>query len=303
VPITVNLENNELFGVQQKSLYGSRFDYNASPKLKLGATIMHLTEQPISQNEAVGDESISNTIWGFDGNYSSDSRLLTRLVDKIPFIHTKAPSSVNFSGEFAQLLPGTPSVLNYAGSKNGTAYLDDFENSQSDIDLKSAISWQISGTPQLFPESQRFNDLSYGFHRARLAFYNIDPIFYTSSSIPVSRAELSKPYVREVLETEVFPFKQSVTGQPLILPTLDLAFYPKVRGPYNYTTTGINNDGTLQNPTGNWGGIMRAISTNDFEALNVGYIEFWVLDPFINKPKSPGGDSYILTWAVYQKIY
>ncbi len=286
VPITVNLENNELFGVQQKSLYGSRFDYNASPKLKLGATIMHLTEQPISQNEAVGDESISNTIWGFDGNYSSDSRLLTRLVDKIPFIHTKAPSSINLSGEFAQLLPGTPSVLNYAGSKNGTAYLDDFENSQSDIDLKSAISWQISGTPQLFPESQRFNDLSYGFHRARLAFYNIDPIFYTSSSIPVSRAELSKPYVREVLETEVFPFKQSVTGQPLVLPTLDLAFYPKVRGPYNYTTTGINSDGTLQSPANNWGGMMRAISTTDFEALNVGYIEFWVLDPFINNKNS-----------------
>jgi len=78
---------------------------------------MHLTEEPISQNEAVGDESISNTIWGFDANYNSPSRMLTRLVDKLPFIHTKVPSSVNFSGEFAQLLPGTPSVLNYAGSK------------------------------------------------------------------------------------------------------------------------------------------------------------------------------------------
>ena len=263
---------------------------------------MHLTEQPISQNEAVGDESISNTIWGFDGNYSSDSRMLTRLVDKIPFIHTKVPSSVNLSGEFAQLLPGTPSVLNYAGSKNGTAYLDDFENSQSDIDLKSSISWQISGTPQLFPESQRFDDLSYGFNRARLAFYNIDPIFYTSSTIPVSRAELSKPYVRQVLETEVFPFKQSVTGQPLNLPTFDLAYYPMIRGPYNYTTTGINSDGTLQNPASKWGGIFRAISTNDFEALNVGYIEFWVLDPFINKPNSTGGDLYFNLGSVSEDI-
>jgi cell surface protein SprA len=291
-PISVNIENNELFGVQQKSLFGTRFDYQVNDKLALGGTIMHLTEQPITQNEVIGQESISNTMYGFDVNYNSQSRFLTRLVDKLPFITTKVPSSISFSGEFAQLLPGNPSTLNFAGSKNGTAYLDDFEASQSIIDIKSASGWQISGTPQLFPESQAFDNLSYGYNRARLAFYNIDPIFYNGGTVPVSRTELSKPYVREVLETEVFPYKQSVTGQPLTLSTFDLAFYPTIRGPYNYVTTGINNDGTLTNPTNRWGGIFRGISTNDFEALNVQYIEFWVMDPFINKPNSTGGNLY-----------
>jgi cell surface protein SprA len=291
-PITVNLENNELFGVQQKSLFGSRFDYQVNDKLALGATVMHLTEQPITQNEVIGQESISNTIYGFDVNYNSPSRLLTRLVNKIPLITTKVPSSVSFNGEFAQLLPGSPSALNFAGSKNGTSYLDDFESSQSVIDIKSASTWQISGTPQLFRESQAFDNLSYGYNRARLAFYNIDPIFYSGGTIPVSRTELSNPYVREVLETEVFPYKQSVTGQPLSLPTLDLAFYPTIRGPYNYTTADINSDGTLTAPKNRWGGIFRGISTNDFESLNVQYIEFWVMDPFINKPNSQGGDLY-----------
>ncbi|TSJ44610.1 cell surface protein SprA [Mucilaginibacter corticis] len=302
-PISVHLENNEIFGVQQKSLYGSRFDYKLSPKLALGATVMHLTEQPISQNEAIGQESISNTIWGFDANYASDSRLLTRLVDKIPFIHTKAPSSVNLSGEFAQLLPGSPSVLNYAGSKNGTSYLDDFENSQSIIDVKSANAWQISGTPQLFPEAQLFDNLAYGYNRARLAFYNIDPIFYTNTaSTGVTRSQLSNHYTRQILETEVFPYKQSVTGQPLGISTLDLAFYPTVRGPYNYATTGINPDGSLQNPTSRWGGMYRAISTNDFQAQNVEYIEFWVLDPFIYKPASKGGDLYFNLGSISEDV-
>ncbi len=150
-PITVKVENNELFGVQQKSLFGTRFDYKVNDKLSLGATIMHLTEQPITQNEIIGQESISNTMVGFDANYNSPSRFLTKLVDKIPLIHTKVPSSFSFNGEFAQLLPGSPSALNFAGSKNGTSYLDDFENSQSIIDIKSANAWQISGTPQLFP--------------------------------------------------------------------------------------------------------------------------------------------------------
>ncbi len=302
-PINVKLENNELFGVQQKTLFGTRLDYLASPKLALGATVMHLTEQPISQNEAIGAESVSNTIWGFDGNYATESRLLTRLVDKIPFIDTKATSSINFSGEFAQLMPGTPGVLTYAGSQNGTSYLDDFENSKSVIDIKSYINWQISGTPQLFPESELTDDLRYGYNRARLAFYNIDPIFYNNSStLNVSRADLSNHYVRQVLETEVFPYRQSVTGQPLLLPTLNLAYYPSLRGPYNYTPTGINNDGTLQNPRSRWGGIFRKLETNDFESLNVGYIEFWLLDPFVYKPNDAGGDLYFNLGSISEDI-
>ncbi len=291
-PITVKVENNELFGVQQKSLYGARLDYKVNDNLQLGATVMHLTEQPITQNEIVGQESISNTMAGFDINYNSPSRFLTRLVDKIPLIHTKVPSSFTFNGEFARLFPGSPSALNFAGSKNGTAYLDDFENSQSVIQLNSQLGWQISGTPQLFDESKKFNDLSYGYNRARLAFYNIDPIFYTSTTIPVNRNELSNHYVRQVIETEVFPFKQSPTGQPLPIATFDMAFYPNTRGPYNYVTTGLNSDGTLQNPTSRWGGIFRGLNSNDFESLNVQYIEFWLLDPFIYKPNSGGGDLY-----------
>jgi len=291
-PITVKVENNALFGVQQKSLYGARLDYKVNDNLALGATLLHLTEQPITQNEIVGEESVSNTMVGFDANYNSQSRLLTRLVDKIPFIHTKVPSSINFSGEFADLIPGSPSALNFGGSKNGTAYLDDFENSTSVIDVRSPSSWQISGTPQLFPESQAFNDLSYGYNRARLAFYTVDPIFYSGSTIPVSRNELSNHYVRQVLQNEVFPNQQSPTGQPLPIPTLDLAFYPMVRGPYNYTTTGLNSNGTLQNPQTRWGGMFRGINSTDFQDLNVVYIEFWVMDPFIYKPNSVGGDLY-----------
>ena len=301
--INVKLENNELFGVQQKSLFGTRLDYHLNDKWALGGTIMHLTEQPITQNEIAGEESISNTIWGFDANYSSQSRFLTNLVNKIPLIHTKAPSTLNFSGEFAQLLPGSPGALNFAGSKNGTSYLDDFENSRSVIDIKSAANWQISGTPQMFPEANTFDDLSYGFNRARLAFYNIDPIFYTNSgTVNVSRNELSNHYVRQVLEQEVFPYKQSTTGQPLSLSTLNLAYYPGIRGQYNFTTTGLNSDGTLQNPKSRWGGIFRKMETNDFESLNVGYIEFWILDPFIYKPNAAGGDLYFNLGSVSEDI-
>lgn len=302
-PITVKVENNELFGVQQKSLFGSRFDYQVNDKLSLGATLMHLTEQPITQNEVIGQESISNTMMGFDATYNSPSRMLTKLVDEIPFVHTKVPSSVSLYGEFAKLMPGSPSALNFAGSKNGTAYLDDFESAESYIDLSSASAWYLSPVPDEISnpnvkvawanDYNDFNNLAYGYHRARLAFYNIDPIFYSGGKIPVSRNELSSNYVRQVLQTEVFPFKQSPTGQPLPIATFDMAYYPMVRGPYNYVTNGLNTDGTLQNPQNNWGGIFRGLNSSAFQDLNVQYIEFWLMDPFTYKPNSAGGDMYI----------
>ena len=202
--IRIKMENNELFGLQQRSLTGSRFDYRVNNKLNLGGTFMNLTEKPLTQKVNIGEEAISNTIWGLDVNYSSPSRWLTRMVDKIPFINTKEASSITFSGEYAQLVPGHPRALNFAGSRNGASYLDDFEASRSLIDIKSAISWQISGTPQQFPESRLNNDLSYGYNRARLAFYNIDPIFFitgnslTPDNIRRDKNELSNHYVRQV---------------------------------------------------------------------------------------------------------
>lgn len=297
-PIRIKLENNELFGLQQRSLFGTRLDYKASKKLILGATLLNLTERPLTQKVNIGEEPISNTIWGLDLNYNSDSRWLTRMVDKIPLINTKEKSSISFSGEFANFVPGHPKALNFAGNKNGSSYLDDFEASRSVIDIKSAITWQISGTPQLFPEAQQFNDLAYGYNRARLAFYNIDPIFYnrsgvgTPSDIKLGAADLSNHYSREVLEREVFPFKDSPTGQPLLLPTLNMAFYPNTRGPYNFSTSGIDANGNLLNPKSRWGGMFRRLESNDFEALNIEFIEMWVLDPFIYKPNAAGGDLY-----------
>ncbi|TCD02628.1 T9SS outer membrane translocon Sov/SprA [Pedobacter psychroterrae] len=297
-PIRISTENNELFGLQQRSLFGTRLDYKVNNKLNLGGTFMNLSEKPLTPKVNIGEEPISNTIWGLDVNYSSASRFLTKLVDKLPFISTKVPSNITFSGEFAQLVPGHPKALDFAGQKSGISYLDDFEASRSVIDLKSAIAWQLSGTPQLFPESQLIDNLAYGFNRARVAFYNIDPTFYNrnASNIPANlrnnRNELSNHYVREIIEQEVFPFKETSTGQAITLPTLDIAFYPTLRGHYNYTTTGFGADGSLTNPKSRWGGLFRRIETNDFEALNIEFIELWVMDPNIYKPNSAGGDLY-----------
>jgi cell surface protein SprA len=181
--------------------------------------------------------------------------------------------------------------------KDGTAYLDDFEGSQSTIDVRTISQWKLASTPQgqptLFPEGifPLDTSLEYGFNRARLAWYNIDPLFWrndsrTPSHIENNPASQSNHYSREVLQTEVFPFKSVANGTTQNISTLDLAFYPSERGQYNFDDgsgvgSGTTNNGkTLNNPSSRWGGIMRQIETTDFETSNVEFLVFWMMDPF-----------------------
>jgi cell surface protein SprA len=289
VPIKISLESNSLFNIQSKTLWGTHLDYVFNKNFRLGGTVMNLTERPVTQKIQAGDEPMSNTIFGLDISYTTEAPFLTRLIDKIPLIDTKAPSTLTFAGEWAYLNPGH----NKAIGKNGNSYIDDFEGTQSAIDIRSPQGWSLSSVPQnqgtRFPEAIRDSTYS-GFNRAKLCWYVIDPLFQRPDNnlrpSHLTTADQSDHRVREVLETEVFPNKQPPSGQPLNVSMLDMAYYPNERGPYNFDTkptsfsAGLNVSGGLNDPASRWGGIMRQIQTNDFEASNIEYIQFWMMDPY-----------------------
>ncbi|MCK4663708.1 MAG: cell surface protein SprA [Bacteroidales bacterium] len=293
-PITISLESNSLFSFQTKTLLGTHLDYRFSDNFNIGGTILNLTERPLTTKVNIGDEPISNTIWGLDGNYRFESRFITKMVDKLPFLETKEISSVNITGEFAHFIPGHSKAI----EKSGTAYIDDFEGTRSSIDIRSMAGWKLASTPpDIFPEGILINDLEYGYNRAKLAWYNIDPLFFRTKA-PVSTEQQSSAFVREVKEKELFPNKDNEFGQPINLSIFNLSFYPKEKGPYNYNTyqtdysDGISSDGYLINPSSRWGGIIRKLNTTDFEAYNIEFIEFWLMDPFVYDSLHTGGYLY-----------
>ncbi len=296
-PIQVSLESQSLFNLQTKTLIGSHLNYQFNEDFNIGGTILHLKERPLTQKVAFGDEPISNTIWGLNTSYFTESNLLTKIIDKIPTVQTKTPSSISFEGEFAHLIPGHPKVID----KSGSSYIDDFEGTKIPLDLKQWTAWKLASTPQgqpMFPEAEFNNDLRYGYNRAKLAWYSIDPLFLRNNSLTPSHIRRdpdgqSNHYVREIYESEIFPFRQARTGEPTNIAVLNLAYYPEERGPYNFDAQ-LRPDGTLPNPEKRWGGIMRKIDTNDFEAANIDHIEFWMMDPFIyDEGTHKGGDLYI----------
>ncbi len=319
VPISVSLESNSAFGINRKALFASRFDYKVDDNLNFGGTIMNLSERPLTQKVNFGDEPINNTVVGIDGNWSTESQFLTSLVDKIPLIDTKETSRLTFQAEAAKLFPGHARAI----GNEGNSYIDDFEGSQSTIDLRTFTMWSIASTPQgqpdLFPEgynSEFRNDLTFNKNRARMSWYMIDPLFFrddntTPDHIAGNEEIQDNHLMRQVFEQEVFPnkeFSNNTSLQNFMTTMFDLSFYPEEPGPYNYdvepvpgATSGISDLGQLEDPETRWAGIQRRIDQTDFDAANIEFIQFWMMDPYAeaNIEGMPGAEGYETDGALY----
>jgi len=278
-PIQITTENNTLFGQQTKRFTGLNVEHKFSDKFQIGATYLNLNERPLTQKSSYNVEPINNNIFGLNANFSTEVPFLTRLVNKLPNIDTDVQSNLSIRGEFAYLMPGAPKVSDFDGKS--TVYVDDFEASQTELDISSPLSWYLSSTPVNFGGELANGDLGYNYKRSKLAWYTIDPVFYSSQRPDgINDEDLSSPFTRRVFRDEIFPNQDIVQGQTQALFTLDLAYYPDQRGPYNFSPE-ANGSNTLPNPETTFAGISRQLTTTDFERSNVEYIQFWVMDPFI----------------------
>ncbi|NQX86080.1 MAG: cell surface protein SprA [Flavobacteriaceae bacterium] len=288
-PVQVSVENNAVFGQQNKRFMGFNAEYQFNENFLLGGTLLNLRERPITQKANYGTEPINNTIFGVYGNYSTEVPFLTRLVNKLPNIDTDVASNISVRGEAAFLKPGASNGADFEGE--ATSYVDDFEGTQNAIDLLSPQSWFLSSRP--LDVSPRGNDgigQETGYGRAMLNWYTVDPIFYSSQRpSDISDDDISDLYTRRIFIDEIFPEIDVVQGQNTLINSLDLVYYPEERGPYNFDPL-VTDSNVLDDPAQNsWAGITRQLTSTDFEQANVEYIEFWLLDPFIDNTTNPGG--------------
>lgn len=309
-PIDVRFEDNSLFSLQQKNMIGLRADYQFSKKASLGATYLKLSERPITQKVNIGDDPIRNRIFGLDFNYSDEVPFVTKLVDRLPFYSTSEKSMVNFTAEVAGFKPGHAKGINLEYVDNngntiveneGMANLDDFEGAVSSFNLGgyNANLWSLASTPSeltvdatKFKESELVNHLAYNANRALLNWSTLD------LGTNRTTADNQNPYTQLINQTQLFTNRQVQPGQQQQLFTFDISYYPSERGPYNFDTRDgypgytkgfdlVDNKIVLRDPTTRWGGIQRYFQNSDFESANYESIEFWMLNPFMDR-----GDGY-----------
>ena len=300
--VNVQLESNTEFSMQRKTMAGLNWMYDFSPDFQLGGTFMHLNEKPLTSKVTMGDEPLVNTMYGLNINWKHESQAITNIINKIPFVTATKPSSINFKAEMAALQSDVSDKV-----QGQASYIDDFEAAESGINIAQPSAWTLSAVPKGMKGYGKSGDVESGYNRALLNWFTIDPLF-TRRNSPLTPAhiksdldQLSNHFVREVYERELYPNKESTSSESTTLQVLNLAYYPNERGPYNLNPD-LDADGHLSNPQDNWGGIMRRLTTTDFEAANIEYIEFWMLDPFIYNPGAAGGDLYLNLGEVSEDV-
>ena len=285
--VTISFEKADLFNFQTKWLSGARAEYNFDENINLGFTVFHMNERPGGITRfSVGNEPVRNTKYGFDFNINKESEFLTKIINTIPLLGTREKSNINFSSEFAQIVPGTSNIIN----GEGITYIDDFESAVIPITLgSSSLSWKLGSTPAT--TNNKFdlsnlttNNLGYSYKRAKIAWYTIDNIFYLNggSQKPknITNEDLENNYVKPVSPQDIFrqQDRQLINTN---LPIFDIAYFPNERGQYNYNPD-LLPSGLLRDPKSNFGAITKSISNEtDFDRTNIQYIEFWLMDPFI----------------------
>ncbi|MEZ4702647.1 MAG: cell surface protein SprA [Rhodothermales bacterium] len=295
--INIEYEQNSFFNIQKKTLLGARAYYEYQDKLNIGTTIMRLSQKSPVDKFRLGEEPISNTIWGLDGNLRLEPRWLTRAIDWLPLIQTRDASQINVTGEFAQLRPGSAQTSAFRRSRSqlrqegrdfksdelsGISYVDDFEGFETTFSLKQAGPWRLSAPPDSLrpgaepiaglPRSQQ--DSLRTNWRGTLAWYQLN-INTRNQLGDISSNEPTDPAVGIVQINDVFPERDTRGEVDRTQSTLDLYFDPRERGPYNFNR---DLNGYFQNPKDAWGGMTQRLPEgfNDFNLKNIEFVEFIV---------------------------
>jgi cell surface protein SprA len=308
-PIEVSVENNSVFGQQTRRFMGVNVEHKFNENFLVGATFLKMTERPFTQKSNYGQESVNNTIFGANVNYSTEVPFLTRMVNKLPNLDTDVPSNVSVRAEVAFLKPDSPKADQFEGES--TIYVDDFEGSQTTIDMRSPYAWSLSSVPVHNPDVTEYgdfgadaNDLSYGYKRAKLSWYSIDPTFYAQTPTELTNQDIGFNATRRIYFDELYPQTDVAEGQLQVVNTFDLSYYPTERGPYNFNPlAAATNQFSAADAQTNFGGIIRAINSTNFEQANVEYIQFWIMDPYFDPGNAGNPDAPIADAVNTGKIY
>lgn len=286
--INISLENQLTFNTQRKRFLGLNLERRFSENFILGGTVINYSESPLTQKVNFGQEAVNNTMAGINLMYNNQAPYLTRLTNKLPMVKTEAPSNLNFKMEAAYLLPG----LNKG--TNNQSYIDDFEQTTSKISLKEPAAWSLASKPEKntlppFNTVPGNDDLTSGYGRGLLTWYNIDPRFWgVGGKAPsgITPQSVSNHASRRVQYSEIYNNRDFVAGEQTFTNTFDISYFPKEKGPYNVNPV-------TEQAQSRWGGIMRSISVPNFVTSNIEYVEFWMMDPYADG-KTLGTDPRLL---------
>jgi len=125
--VQVEFQYAPFLAVQKKTLMGFRAEYEYSPDLKFGSTVLYKSDKAQDRKPKVGQETAKAMVVDFDISFALKPNFLTKIVNALPLISTEVDSRMQVSAEVAQSYPN-PNI-------DGAAYVDDFESAVERLSL------------------------------------------------------------------------------------------------------------------------------------------------------------------------
>ncbi len=254
--LNISYEQNDMANLASKTMLGLRGIVDINKDTKLGFTAMNLNQQTLSDKVTIGQEPLSNSMYGIDftGNY--ELPFLTKLVNNI--IPTNEVSKLNLAGDFAYINPDPntkKSTITGDGGKS-IAYIDDFEGSRKVIPIGSNYGgWHDISFPRVYINGDNAINANKMPYKVKVNWFNDIRTIYN-----VTVGDL---YGQEKMN------QTSREDQRIV--AMDFWYRPDERGYYNRKPN-------IGDKTKDWGGIMRSLSStaNNLVEENIQYIEFWM---------------------------
>ncbi|MDZ7723765.1 MAG: cell surface protein SprA [candidate division KSB1 bacterium] len=199
---------------------------------------MYLNESTMDQKIRVGKGPMRNFIWDLNTMLQLEPFFLTKMANFIPFVNTRAPSTLTFEGEIAQIIPN-PNTRNndQTGDHDGVAYIDDFEASKRETPLQIIRSGWSYASPPKGKYDYEERDLS---NRGRLYYWN--------------------PYEQYPIQY-IKPNKDLNANVAQRTNILKMEFHPSE---------------TAEAPDSSWNGIQKALSSGMANQTETKFIEVWI---------------------------
>jgi cell surface protein SprA len=257
--LRITFEQNDLFQLASKTLLGARGIIDFSKKTKLGFSVLNLNQQTLSDKVRIGEEPLSNSIYGVDFSTSADLPFLTKALDNI--ISTRQMSTFNFSGEYAYIDPDPNTKKSTIASDQGKsiAYIDDFEGAKRIIPIGiSYVGWKDLSPPGKLSSLNGIAD-SISISNQLLMDYKAKAWWYTITP-------------GDVNVNAIWPNRQAGKQEQAVT-VMDFVFMPDTPGTYNCNP--VNK--IYENYSHNWGGMMKILSSTASNLVdeNIEFIEFW----------------------------
>jgi hypothetical protein len=257
--VTVQYEEQPGFVIAPTSIYGlqGRYDFGEHGTLSVLGLLQR--ERTTFTRPPLGFEPSSHFVAGVSGNFRFAPTGLTRLLDRLPFVETEAPSQITLDAEIATSRP-SPNQL-------GVAWVETFE-SEGGMFLGLGENLWVYGSR---PTSSR------GLEAAGivpgLGLQDVDAVPLTWQNLRAVRSGTV-----QFRAQDIDPSIQVQGAAEAAEPVLWFRLHPDTVGGLPDLQTGVPRWQVPHTPGPRWRSITQPLSATGVDLSRVEYLEFWVYE-------------------------